>query len=523
MERPVSNPGFEGAEAAGDAIGAPVFIPQFAPRHHPAPGDRKGPTDVDDLWRLEGPAEVRRQLAEQLAAQAQAQAQAPAPDPEPEPTPAPVGPRDDSEIVAELATLPPMERDRRIKSYAKELGVGVGSIRAAVAQYERAARSGPTLQGVEIEFPEIEPWPRPIPLADTLDDLVAVLRRHVLMQPDHYVIAPLWAAHCHCFRAFSHTPRLLVDAPAEECGKTVLLKVIMRAVPRPMYTQNFSEATFFRLNQSHGPCWFLDEADVWALLVKAALHDVNAGWEPLALALRCVGDDQEVRGFSTFGPIAIAGIDLSKHLPRTLITRAHQLTLQRASDDEAANIQRFDDAAHGEALSHVARQLARWVADNGDRLASHTPKFPDGVFNRRADKWRAMLTLAELASPEWADRARDAILADEGAPQQSMGVELLTDICAIIQPGETRLLTETLIDRLVALPNSRWGDHNFKARSEEKRRLRPDQLAEILRPFAIKPHDKKIAGIVRKGYDVDEIADAMERYGNKDHPEKGTI
>lgn len=115
------------------------------------------------------------------------------------------------------------------------------------------------------------------------------------------------------------------------------------------------------------------------------------------------------------------------------------IDLRRRRPDEAIEAFRFDRTGR---FDQLARQAARWVADNADRVRGADPDIPPGVFNRAADNWRPLLAIADVAGDEWAARTRRAAWDD---PHR--------------QPNAERLSTGTIRGCLYAL-FARGGDLN---------------------------------------------------------------
>ena len=530
-KHPPLNPGVKYATRAAEATGGSVVIPKFAPRHHPPPGSTAGPTDWNDLALLEGADAVRQQITDQLVvAQEQDSAAAdPAgvPASPSAPTTSPPSPddlvgADPDAAVAELAKLSPLAFEQQAKETAKALGVPVTTLRKEVekARKAQAGAAGPA-EGSAIELYEPEPWPHPVHLADVLDEMHATVRRYVICSDSDAVKAVLWAAHTHVYDRRTHTPRLIVTAPAEECAKSLLLKVIQDMAPRPIWTENPSQATFYRMADAHRPTFFLSEVDMYGPPQREIVKDANGGWEAEGAALRCVGDSNEVRLFSTHIPVAFDGIGLlrSDVLPRTTVGRSHVIEMQRATPEEVASIHELDRAQHRDMARSIARKLARWAQDHGDTFSRHRPEFPEGIVNRRRDKWDAMLSTAELASPEWAEAGRAAMLADAGAAPGKLATELqlLLDVRDVIRPAELSIWTDELIDRICKSENSRWAEHNARlTRDPEKLRIRPDQLKELLAVYSIEPIQIKKSDVNKRGYRVEPILAAAARYAPAD-------
>jgi hypothetical protein len=90
---------------------------------------------------------------------------------------------------------------------------------------------------------------------------------------------------------------------------------------------------------------------------------------------------------------------------------------------------------------------------------------PEAFNNRRADNWRVMFAIADLAGEDWGDKARLAAAKLEGASDvTSIGVQLLADLKRIrdeeVKLGRDCILSAKLVERLKEdseLPWATWG------------------------------------------------------------------
>ena len=106
-------------------------------------------------------------------------------------------------------------------------------------------------------------------------------------------------------------PRLLINSPVPECGKTVLLGVVGRVVPRPEISSNISPAALFRTIEQIHPTVLVDEADTFVVENDELRGLLNSGHTS---DLRLHAPDRESRRgltvstkFSTWAAICIAG------------------------------------------------------------------------------------------------------------------------------------------------------------------------------------------------------------------------
>lgn len=138
-----------------------------------------------------------------------------------------------------------------------------------------------------------------------------------------------------------------------------------------------------------------------------------------------------------------------------------------------------------------------------DHLARHA----DGIEDRDADVWEALLAVAKLASGEWPERAHVAAVAlvtDLAGDKRSLGVQLLADLRAVFG-DELAMHTETILGKLNALEDSPWGDLRGKP-------LDARGLARRLRKYDVHPGDVRLGNVVLKGYKAEGLADAWSRY-----------
>jgi hypothetical protein len=129
--------------------------------------------------------------------------------------------------------------------------------------------------------------------------------------------------------------------------------VIAVFVPRPLLTENLSVAVLFRLVDAHAPTVLADEYDAWLKDNEELRGLLNSGHRRGGLAVRCVGDSNEVRGFQVFAPAVLCGIGA---LPGTLHDRSIIVRLERAKLGELH--ERFD-SRRVEHETELCRKLAR--------------------------------------------------------------------------------------------------------------------------------------------------------------------
>ena len=193
-------------------------------------------------------------------------------------------------------------------------------------------------------------------------------------------------------------------------------------------------------------------------------------------------------------------------LPSTLADRSVSIKLQRRRWDEPIEPLRFDRTEH---LDQLSRKVARWTADNAERLRCADPDMPAGVFNRLADNWRPLLAIADAAAGEWPRRARRAIqpAARSGRDEQSVRELLLADIRAIFAERDVdRLPSAELVAALVAIEGRPWAEW------KTGKAISANGVARLLARFDIIPETIRVGGRTPKGYQRVRFDDAFLRY-----------
>jgi len=265
---------------------------------------------------------------------------------------------------------------------------------------------------------------------------------------------------------------------------------------------------------------------------KTALRSViNSGHTRGQGVVRCVEPDFAPQLFETFAPKCIGMV--GRKLPATTLGRCIFIELRRRKTSET--ITRFahkDDAE----LAELRSRLARWAADSEEALCAAVVKttMPEMFDNRRADNWRVMLAIADLADEDlaggdWGDKARLAASKIEGASDvTSIGVRLLADIKRIFdEDGAEILLSAKLVERLKEDAEGPWAEWG------RGKGLTQNSLAVLLGGgggrgrgtrggFGIRSDTVHPApGVQGKGYKRSQFEDVWSRYLPEEIPSSG--
>jgi putative DNA primase/helicase len=429
---------------------------------------------------------------------------------------------DPSTEIERLAKLSALEYEQQRKDAAEKLGISRVKILDQLVQAERV-RLGldggdDGRQGRAISFPESEPWPEPVNGAELLDEIATAVRNYVVMSDHYRDICALWCVHCPLINYFLVSPRLGVQSPTKQCGKTTLFDVLARLTPRPLSTQNMTPAVVYRVVEPHQPTLYIDEGDTF-LYDHDDLRGILNGNRKGSTVLRTVGDDHEPRAFSVYTAVAIAMIG---QLPDTLHDRSVIIDLKRRLRNESITPFRPDRADH---LDVLARKAARWAQDHADSIAERDPIMPDGIINRTADNWRPLLAIADAAGEEWGKRARKAAEASRsGEADEASRLELLLgDIRDVRDEKDiTQIASGDLVQALIDKDGRPWAEMGKTGKT-----LTQAKLARLLKPVRIPsqkimvPHKAGITGEEFnkevRGYVFADFDEAFERY----LPQKG--
>jgi putative DNA primase/helicase len=221
--------------------------------------------------------------------------------------------------------------------------------------------------------------------------------------------------------------------------------------------------------------------------------DSREGWEP--------------RAFDVWGPLALAAIG---KLAGTIEDRSVKIVMRRRRNDEPVESVRIDRL---DELRPIGRRAARWANDHRIELSAADPDVPKDLHDRAADNWRPLLAIADAVGGEWSGRARRAAVAltlDGAEPDgaEVSGVLLLGDLRELFaqQPAGV-LFTVEILDALWSREDRPYSEY------QHGRKMTPQQLAALLRPFRITPNQTVRRGPkTGKGYKADWFADAWTRY-----------
>lgn len=389
----------------------------------------------------------------------------------------------------------------------ERLADGAAAYTPAPPSQSVKAATARLVDGHEIAFRELDPWPDPVIGAELLDEIVLTFRRFLKLPEGAAEAMALWAVFAHAHDCFPTSPLLAFTSPAKRCGKTTALQIIVEIVPRPLPAANVTPAAVFRSIEKYNPTLLIDEADTFLGEKDELRGMLNSGHSRRSAYLIrtvTVGDHHEVRRFSTWCPKAVA---LIGKLHETLEDRSIVISMKRRARGE--KLERLRGDRLGE-LEHLARKAATWAASMIPAFRAADPEVPEALDDRAADNWRPLLSVADAAGVDWPERARKAaaiLSAGRDDDEGSVSTDLLTDVRTVFEDRKVdRLPSKALAEALKGLEDSRWSDWSHG------RGLSPNGLARLLAPFGIGPKKIRFPEGPLKGYERAAFKDAFVRY-----------
>ena len=328
------------------------------------------------------------------------------------------------------------------------------------------------------------PWPDPVfDVAPLLDEIVAEISRYVVASSSVMHAVALWIAFAHLVQRedleINISPRLAIQAPDTDCGKTVLLEAVACGVPRPDMLVSISASSLFRSVDADKNTLLIDEVDM--LLDEGRNPDLRAVLQgghrrssaKVKRTERLTDGSFDPRVYNCFTAIATAGIGA---LPRTLQNRAIVAFLQRAM---ACEVREHLVNAESETLIVIRRRLMRWADDLRELPDVDRPR---ELANRLGDNWHPLRRIAALAGGEWPARAWEAAVGPAVAPPPPGGAmtELLDAVWRVFEASKLpRMLTVDIVTALLDLDEGKWRQVKNGGKAVDEYYLR-DRLKDVL-------------------------------------------
>jgi hypothetical protein len=233
---------------------------------------------------------------------------------------------------------------------------------------------------------------------------------------------------------------------------------------------------------------------------------LNAGHRKGATIPRCDGPKHDIRQFDVYGAKLFAAIG---RLPDTLLDRSILIHMKRRAKDQ--KVERFRQARAASEGKVIHDDAAGFVEAHALEIERTYQEFLERdlefLNDRDADLWTPLFVMCSVLMPERLAELKacamtlSAIKANDDV-DDSYSLTLLRDIRATWPDGDEKCETTVLLERLKAIEESPWLEHQ----------LTPRKLARMLKPFEVEPRTVRTGKSTPKGYVLAQFKDAFDHY-----------
>lgn len=354
------------------------------------------------------------------------------------------------------------------------------------------------------------------------------LRRYVALTPAEELVMVLWCFHTWCYAQLGRTTPYVEVTGASGTGKTTLMEACS-ILSRGGEILNTLRTLYIcrRINETNGEITiFIDEAEKLAgtsygdqrsMLAsgyrEGGVHGVSVGKGTIRFGSYCpkmftstrtmvnvlhnrsipiwmerAGGRVEASLSREWSRAEATGMELRQAFERISGPWLNQARAARAAQELRKLGVQVENAAIDGAV-HVLTLEATHLSEERDQEI-WTPLFSLARTLGLSDKTMAELTAAsvDISARRGVERRCDVKDADEGARERSYAVRLAQDCKAVVVPGEAFVPTDTLVERLHALPAAPWRVYGGAG-------LTAISLGQLLGVFGLEP----VIGQVGKG------------------------
>lgn len=353
---------------------------------------------------------------------------------------------------------------------------------------------------------------RPTPVLDEVRDWLARFIRTT--SAGDLDILTLWAVHTHFMGELYTTPRLLLDSPMPEAGKTTAVEHLLRLAFKPVQaTALSSPALLAHLIRDEPRTLLIDEADrnldpkrdgVGDLLAVVNSGYKRGGSRPVLVPVKGGGWTPEE--MSTYSPVLMAGI--SPSLPDDTRSRCIRVVLMRDHDDtvEESDWEFIDPDAR-----ELAERIAAWADGVREDVRTARPPLPDGIKGRSRERWSPLKRVATVAGGRWPAVVDELAVSEaeelraqreEGHAQKRPSLVLIDHIAEVWHQGETFVGTQDLVNRLIRTHPEMWGQMSSYGRDLTTQRL-GRMLSDAYKVLSTRlPSDDRTRGYTARSLDA---------------------
>ena len=291
----------------------------------------------------------------------------------------------------------------------------------------------------------------------TLEEILDAIAK---MHQDYFVTTDLnihvltvCIALTHVFRAFYIVPYVSIKSPDPSSGKSNLLSLADELVFNSMLTDSPSAASYADA-VDQGCTAMLDEIDTLLKKKSSEIAEImaviNGGYKHKGKRIKMGGKNFDTRiEQSTFGPKWFSGI-IAKFPPATQ-SRCIDIEVYKATPEEMKTIKPFFYLDVAKDARPIREQLELWGEVAVRELHGKRGTTPDWLDPRIREIWEPLLLIASNASERWRQYIWDACIylsENRDVEDKSFGAMMLHDIRSIIEPGEDKIFSRVIVERL---------------------------------------------------------------------------
>jgi len=360
---------------------------------------------------------------------------------------------------------------------------------------------------------EIKPWDEEINGENLFSEISNIFKDFIKLKNEEadaltgWVIQSYFVRNKEQIQLLEYLPILNISSPERQCGKSTLKDIIYELVPRPINTENCSEASLFRLISSKMPTLLIDESENF--ISKPELRTIlNGGYQKKGVVHRQGGKNyEETIEFSTWCAKCIVGIGT---LHDTLQSRCITIRLKRKLNTDNVLRKNLILKSEPDFFINYKRKILRFVQENEELILKSEIEMPLELDDRSQNNWEGIFKISQFVSNSILTRVKSAsiVLNKLDHDDQSEGIQLLKDLRDLINESQTTNLipSMSITSELNKLLDRPWNDLNRGSG------INQNQLARLLKPFDIFPKQLKIEGKNIRGYEKIYFEDAFLRY-----------
>ncbi len=418
-------------------------------------------------------------------------------------------------MVERLARFSPLEYDKCRRAEAKTLGVMVATLDAEVkkARAEHQAKNPEPKKAPEWA-PLTQTHTEPVNGEELMAELIGAIRRFVMLDESAALTVALWVLFTWVFEQIAETnPYLRIVAPAPECGKSTLLKVVKFLCRGAWLVSRITASSFTRTMERERRTLLLDEGAAFLHENEIMRNVLDSASDPdtanVSMAVKS-GDDWIPADFNTYVPIAIVSIGTLRKM-QTVESRGIHAHLKRATPAELKQLSKGRRREMRNLLDPLAAKCARWAVDNAPAMKGVRPELPEGLSGREQDKWEPLIMIADKIGGAYAQLSRaTASTTSDSRQSTSLSELMLADLMELFDVrNATALASADICTALIEREDRPWGEMG-----RARKPLTQRGLAGLLRGFEIVPGTVHPEGnpVGSKGYKRSDLEDSFSRY-----------